>query len=226
MRLNKYIATYSNLSRRKADAAIESGNVIVNRKNAHVGMNVSDEDAVIVYGSKILPIKRKATTVILNKPEGYVCSKNGQGSPTVYDLLQPGMQDLNIAGRLDKDSSGLVVMTNDGQLLQELSHPSYNKEKVYEVALNSKPSAHLLSEVRNTGVDIGDGRPSKMKIVPLKPKKFDRMSTSFTVTLTEGRNRQIRRTFESLKFKVLKLHRIALGPYELNDLKPEQFKEL
>jgi len=216
MRLNRYIATYSDLSRRKADALIEQGVVVVNRKPAHVGMDVDDKDTVVVEGKKLLPVKRATTTIILNKPAGFVCSKDGQGSPTVYDLLQNRMQHLNTAGRLDKDSSGLVVMTNDGLLHQQLTHPSYNKKKVYEVMLDDKLSEPSLQEVRE-GIDIGDERLSKMEISPIG-------DTTYRVTLTEGRNRQIRRTFEALKSKVLKLHRTELGPYELDNLKPEQFK--
>lgn len=221
MRLNRYIATYSNLSRRKADALIETGKVNVNRRAAHNGMDVSDDDIVVIDGRRLLPIKRESITVLLNKPEGYVCSRDGQGSPTVYDLLQNRMKHLNIAGRLDKDSSGLVVLTDDGQLLQELTHPSYNKEKRYEVALDEPLKKVDLDRI-HTGVDIGDTRVSRFKVVPCK--RVDHPNC-YLISISEGRNRQIRRTFEALRYKVLRLHRTSLGPYELGPLAEGSFLE-
>lgn len=222
MRLNRYIATYSSLSRRKADALIESGGVIVNRKPAHVGMNVDHDDIVVIEGRRLLPIKRATLTVILNKPLGYVCSREGQGSPTIYNLLQNRMQHLNIAGRLDKDSSGLVVLTDDGQLLQQLSHPSYNKEKVYEVALDAPLKKADLDRIK-TGVDIGDERVSRLRVQNCSNIEHP---NCYQITMTEGRNRQIRRTFEALRYQVLQLHRTALGPYKLEELPEASFKEL
>ncbi len=221
MRLNRYIATYSDLSRRKADALIDQGEVIVNRKTAHLGMNVEKGDIVIVSGKILKPIKREFINVMLNKPVGYVCSRDGQGSPTVYDLLQNRMQHLNIAGRLDKDSSGLVILTNNGQLLQELTHPSYNKEKIYIVQTEKRLTAEDIKRLR-LGVYIGDERLSKIDL----KQNLNGEKNTYTVTLQEGRNRQIRRSLESIGHKVISLHRTKLGPYTLGDLKPEQFREL
>lgn len=218
MRLNRFIATYSSLSRRKADALIEAGGVSINRKTAHTGMKVDDNDIVVVEGKRLMPVQRKITVVLLNKPEGFVCSRDGQGSPSVYDLLQQRMQDLNIAGRLDKDSSGLVVLTNDGQLQQELTHPSYNKEKIY-IAQTDKPIAAADVKRLQEGVNIGDERLSKLNISRMPGGKLK-------VTIGEGRNRQIRRSFESVGHRVTTLHRIKLGPYSLGSLQTQQFKEI
>ncbi len=222
MRLNRYIATYSHLSRRKADTLIEEGAVIVNRKTAHTGMNVTEKDIIFVNGQKLIPVKRKTTTVLLNKPTGYVCSKDGQGSPTVYDLLQSRMQNLNIAGRLDKDSSGLVILTDDGSLLQELTHPKFNKKKIYKVALDRPLRTADLERVR-TGVNIGDTRMSKFHIDSCDEGDH---TNCYRVTISEGRNRQIRRTFEALKYSVERLHRIQMGEYQLGNLSPEEFREV
>lgn len=200
---------------------IEDGKVIVNRRPAHVGMDINEEDVVVIDGHRLLPIKREAITVLLNKPVGYVCSRDGQGSPTVYDLLQNRMQHLNIAGRLDKDSSGLVVLTDDGNLLQELTHPSNNKEKIYEVALDEPLKKADLDRVR-TGVDIGDTRVSRLKVEPCKNKEHP---NCYSITLTEGRNRQIRRTFEALRYTVLQLHRTHLSNFSLGDLPSGEFLE-
>lgn len=222
MRLNRYIATYSSLSRRKADALIASGKVVVNRKSAHNGMDIGHEDIVVIDGKRLLPVKRESITVLLHKPVGYVCSREGQGSPTVYDLLQKRMQHLNIAGRLDKDSSGLVLLTDDGMLLQELTHPSYNKEKLYEVLLDEPLKKPDLDKL-HTGVDIGDTRVSRLHTRPCNKPDHP---NCYLITLTEGRNRQIRRTFEALHYKVLRLHRVKVGDYLLEDLAEGSFVEM
>lgn len=218
MRLNRYIAQYSGYSRRKADELIEQKRVVVNREVANLGTQVSDSDSVIIDGKKVIPISRETVVVLLNKPVGYVCSQDGQGAPTVYDLLQNRMKDLKIAGRLDKDSSGLVVLTNDGQLLNELTHPSNDKEKVYTVMLGKTLEDGAIAKIAK-GINIGDERISKMSVIPLpKPDTYE-------VRIYEGRNRQIRRSFEALGYSVVSLHRTNLGPYSIEGLSPKQFKE-
>lgn len=218
MRLNRYIAQYSGYSRRKADELIEQKRVVVNREVANLGTQVGDNDSVIIDGKKVIPIKREARVVLLNKPVGYVCSQDGQGAPTVYDLLQNSMKDLKIAGRLDKDSSGLVVLTNDGQLLNQLTHPSNDNEKVYQVTL-SKPLMDGAIANFAKGVDIGDERVSKLEVLPIR-------DFSYEVRIHEGRNRQIRRSFEALGYNVIALHRTNLGPYTIEGLSPKQFKTI
>jgi pseudouridine synthase len=218
MRLNRYIAQYSGLSRRKADTLIEQKRVVVNREVANLGTQVGDSDSVIIDGIKLLPVKREIKIVLLNKPIGYVCSQDGQGAPTVYDLLQSNMKGLKIAGRLDKDSSGLVILTNDGQLLNQLTHPSNDNEKVYQVTL-SKPLEDGAIAKFAKGVDIGDERVSKLEVLPLK-------NLTYEVRIHEGRNRQIRRSFEAMGYNVIALHRTDLGPYSIDGLTPKQFKEI
>lgn len=220
MRLNRYIAQYSDISRRKADELISSGKVIVNRQTANLGTQVTESDSVVVDGKKLIAVNREFTTVLLHKPEGFVCSRDGQGAPTVYDLLQKRMQHLNIAGRLDKDSSGLVVLTDDGILLNELTHPSNDKEKIYLVTL-SKPLADGAIADFARGVNIGDERISKMSVVPQEGT-----TATYVVTIHEGRNRQIRRSFEARGYHVERLHRTNLGPYAIGTLVPKQFKEI
>ena len=215
MRLNRFIATNTVHSRRMADDLIAKGRVAVNRKQAHPGMNVTDEDFVVIDGLRIEQSHEKPVTLLVNKPVGYVCSKDGQGSPTVYDLLPKEHQRLNIAGRLDKDSSGLVILTNDGKLLNELTHPSYNKEKVYEVELDKKLTANDLVKLKK-GVNIGDDR---LSILTVKARQTKDKKHTYTVTMTEGRNRQIRRTFEALKVAVKKLRRTKLGSHKLSSIK-------
>ncbi|HMT19140.1 MAG TPA: pseudouridine synthase [Candidatus Saccharibacteria bacterium] len=217
MRLNRYIASHSTLSRRKADELIAAGKVKVNRTTAHLGTEVQEGDTVIVDGQRLEPTKKASIVVLLHKPAGYVCSKDGQGAPTVYDLISPNLHYLNIAGRLDKDSSGLVIFTNDGTLLQALTHPSNDKEKIYHVVLAKQLEDGAIASFAS-GVNIGDERTSKMSVVPLNNKN------TYEVSIHEGRNRQIRRSFEALGYKVEQLHRIKLGQYEIGRLAPKQYQ--
>lgn len=217
MRINRFIAQNTNLSRRKADELIESGKVVVNRVRANLGTLVSDGDIVVVDGKRVNAVKRDYVTVILHKPVGYVCSKDGQGSPTVYDLLPKAMRSLNIAGRLDKDSSGLVVFTDDGLLLQELTHPSHDKEKIYIVSISKTLADGDIAKFAQ-GVNIGDSRVSKLEVIPTNDEK------SYEVRIHEGRNRQIRRSFETLGYQVVSLHRIQLGHFSIDNLSPKQYK--
>lgn len=227
MRLNRFIAQYSSYSRRKADELIAGGRVVVNRQIANLGTTVEDTDTVMLDGKRLIPVQKQLQVVLLHKPIGFVCSKDGQGSPTVYDLLQKGMQNLNVAGRLDKDSSGLVVMTDDGKLLQELTHPSNDKEKIYIATLGKPLEDGAIAKIAK-GINIGDERISKMSVLPLpKDSKYTNAKLpSYEVRIYEGRNRQIRRSFEALGYQVTSLHRIQLGPYSIEGLAPKQFKVL
>lgn len=219
MRLNKFLAVYAGLSRRSADNAIKLGQVKVNGQLPSIGVDICDTDKVSLNGHLIHVSQKTIVTIALNKPVGYVCSKNGQGSPTVYGLLPDKYQQLNIAGRLDKDSSGLLILTNDGELLNQLTHPKFNKNKIYQISINIPLSDIDKSEITTKGVMLKDGL-SKLELQespPFSGKKWQ-------VTMQEGRNRQIRRTFNSLGYKVIDLHRTGVGPYNLNTLKSAEFK--
>ena len=125
--------------------------------------------------------------MLLNKPVGYVCSRKGQGSQTIYDLIPAKYHHLESVGRLDKDSSGLLLLTDDGELANKLTHPSFRKEKVYEVTLDKSLHESDLARLQH-GIELDDGT-SRFIISPLKAQN------SYLVTISEGRNRQIRRTF-------------------------------
>lgn len=209
MRINKYVAAASELSRRQADAAIAQGRVLVNGKNPETGQAVSDSDIVTLDGRAITPAVK--TTIMLNKPVGYVCSRNGQGSQTIYDLLPPEYQHLNPIGRLDKNSSGLLLLTNDGELAQELSHPSREKQKIYQVTLNTPLAPLHRQMIQDHGIQLDDGT-SKFAIDRL----HDNNDQQWQITMHEGRNRQIRRTFQALGYEVVNLHRTQFGPYTLD----------
>jgi 23S rRNA pseudouridine2605 synthase len=203
VRLNKFIAQATGMSRRAADRVIQEGRV----KEAN--------QAIYLDGKKLnLP---KINTIILNKPVGYVVSRQGQGSETIYDLLPQNYHHLKPVGRLDKDSSGLLVLTNDGELANKLTHPRYQKVKVYEVVLDKKLEDNCLEKLK-MGVTLADGVSRFQKVKNLASYKL-------LVEMSEGRNRQIRRTFESLGYKVVKLHRVKFGNYELKDLAPGEWQK-
>lgn len=218
MRINKYIAAASELSRRSADEAIARGRVKVNGVTAQQGTNITETD-IVTLDSHVVTPQVSVTTIMFNKPVGYVCSRNGQGSSTIYGILPAEYHHLNPVGRLDKDSSGLLVMTNDGQLAQQLSHPKYEKTKVYEVTLNHPLQPLTQQIISDHGVMLEDGR-SQLQLERLK----DGDDTAWRITMHEGRNRQIRRTFSALGFTVTKLHRTHFGSYVLGDLPSGQLK--
>lgn len=248
-RLNKFLASRLGLSRREADEAILAGKVLVDGKPAQLGARI-DKSSKVCYNSKIVPFEADFLYLAFNKPVGYVCSRRAQGSaPTLYDLLPKEYQKLKTVGRLDKDSSGLILLTNDGDFAFQMTHPKFRKTKVYEVELD-RPLAPLHQQmISDYGVMLEDG-PSRFTVVksegvtpaegdqkrsfsddgggrqvagpPLAASKEARESeaSSYLVMLSEGRNRQIRRTFAALGYKVVKLHRTEFGKYQLSGLKP------
>ena len=212
MRLNKFVAQATGMGRRAADATIQAGRIQVNGAPAQIGQEIADNDTVSLDGQRLAPLRQTAT-IMLNKPTGYVVSRKGQGSKTIYDLLPAEYQHLKPIGRLDKDSSGLLLLTNDGALANELTHPSRQKVKVYEVALD-KPLAPLHQQmITDYGVLLDDG-PSKFQLEAMDVKSREK----WRVIMHEGRNRQIRRTFKSLGYEVATLHRVQFGPYHLGTL--------
>lgn len=219
MRINKFLAQATGLSRRAADQAIREVRVAINQTPASLGDSVTDKDMVTIDGRSVVTTA-KLLTMVLNKPAGYVCSRAGQGNRTIYDLLPPQYRHLKPVGRLDKDSSGVLLLTNDGNLANQLAHPRYAKTKVYEVTLD-KPLAPLHQQMVNDhGVQLDDG-PSQLALM-----KLDNAGRQWQITMSEGRNRQIRRTFAALGYHVTALHRVSFGAYHLADLQPGQYEVL
>ena len=211
IRLNKFLAERLGVSRREADDLIADGKVLVNDKPAILGARIDKNDKVC-YNKSIIPFETDYLYIAMNKPVGYVCSRRAQGSaPTLYDLLPEEYKKLKTVGRLDKDSSGLILLTNDGDFAFQMTHPKFHKEKVYEVELDRLLEPLHQQMISDYGIMLDDG-PSKFKVVHDENK--------YIVILSEGRNRQIRRTFAALGYHVTKLHRTTFGKYELSGLKP------
>lgn len=219
MRINKFVALASQLSRRQADAAIAEGRVLVNGQMPETGQQINASDVVTLDSRPITPAVK--TTIMLNKPVGYVCSRDGQGSQTIYDLLPPEYQLLQPVGRLDKNSSGLLLLTNDGDLANELTHPSRQKQKVYQVTLKTALEPLHRQMIQDHGIQLEDG-VSKFEL----ERQHDGDDRDWQVTMHEGRNRQIRRTFAALGYEVLTLHRTHFGPYNLANLQQGKTTEL
>lgn len=226
MRLNKYIAQASGLSRREADRLIQEGRVTLNGEAAEIGQSADPDDVVRVDGEVLEP--QNKTTILLNKPPGYITSRTQQGAtPTIYALLPESLRALKYIGRLDKDSRGLLLLTNDGDLMQELTHPSFEKSKIYYVVLDSSLSEPDRNEIQE-GVELDDGI-SKLDIAEANSdvtNTYNLKPYTYRITMREGRNRQIRRTFAALGYEVVDLLRTEFGEYSLGDLEEGEYRKL
>ncbi len=222
VRLNKHLAHTLGMSRRAADICIDQGRVLVNGKVATLGNVIQpDRDVISVDDSTVSQEVKRYTYVLLNKPVGYICSRRQQGdTPTIYELLPKQYQNLKAAGRLDKDSCGLVLLTDDGDTIFKLTHPKFGKKKVYIVSLNKTLTPEHKQQIEE-GILLDDGT-SQFSI-----KKIDGpQPNTYEVTMHEGRNRQIRRTFGELRYMVTHLERIKMGPYELADIQSGKLLQL
>ena len=218
MRINQFVAAASGLSRRAADQAIKDGRIRYADRAAVLGETVKPGETSLFLDKKPLMLPDQYTYVLLNKPTGYVSSRIRQGSdPTLYELIPEHFHTLRIAGRLDKDSSGLVLLTNDGPYIQTLTHPSIGKDKYYELLLDHSVKS---ADVKNLeiGVMLEDGL-SQLEVNLVEGRTLG-------VTIAEGRNRQLRRTMGALGYGVELLHRLRLGKYDIGDLPSGAWKEV
>lgn len=219
LRLNKYLALELGISRREADNLIEKNRVEINHKPISLGARVGSGDVVTV-DNKVISKVAKLQYIALHKPTGYVCSRRQQGdNPTIYDLLPPELHTLKPVGRLDCDSSGLIILTNDGDFAYKMTHPKFYKTKIYYVRLDNDLEPLHQQMISDYGITLEDG-PSKLQLERLDDFK----RTDWKVTMHEGRNRQIRRTFNSLGYSVIKLHRIQFGDFGIGDLAVGKFQ--
>ena len=156
-RLNKFLATNLGLSRREADNLISAGKVLVNNKPAELGQRVSEKDKISINNKTVE--RDKLVYLALNKPVGYVCSRKRQGdTPTIYELLPEKFQALKSVGRLDKNSSGLILLTNDGDFAFQMTHPRFIKTKIYEVEIDRNLEPLHQQMIADFGVQLPDGK--------------------------------------------------------------------
>jgi 23S rRNA pseudouridine2604 synthase len=208
MRLNKYIAESGFCSRRKADSLIENGSVKINGNIAKLGDQVGGRDKVSINGQVLTP-KNEDIFIVLNKPYGVICTKDKDAKDTIYDYVKSDDR-LLYAGRLDVESSGLVLLTNNGDIINKITRPSSNHEKEYVVTVDKEMTRKFIDSMAN-GVML-DGSKTK----PAKVRKLT--DTKFNIVLTEGRNRQIRRMCASLGYEATSLKRVRIMNIKLGQL--------
>lgn len=203
------------VSRREGDDLVLAGVVTVNGAPAVLGTYINSGDKVEVRGKQVKPLDY--IYVLLNKPVGYVCSRAQQGdAPTIYMLLPSELHHLKPVGRLDKETSGLLLMTNDGQLANRLTHPSFEKVKIYTTKLDRVLSKADLDAI-NKGISLDDG-VSRLKV--------ELSGNEYKIKMSEGRNRQIRRTFRHLGYEVTALERIEFAGLTMKNLGDQPYVKL
>ena len=219
-RLNKFIASSGLCSRRKADELIEGGHVIVNGKIIkELGFQVSEKDKVFVDKKPVRP--KKLEYYKFYKPAGYITTSDDEkGRKTIYDILPDHLQGMKPVGRLDRESTGLLIMTNDGDLINDLTHPSIKVPKVYIVTIDGKINQNQLEQLAK-GIEIEKDKIAYAETVVLE---MSNKSTMLQVVLYQGMNRQIRKMFDFLGFEVVSLKRIQHATISLEGLKKGQFK--
>ena len=224
IRLNKFLAMAGVASRREADRMISEGRVSINGETVvELGVQVDEEKDKIEVGGKIIIQPKSKVYLVLNKPPGYlVTAKDPFQRPTIMDLLPNLKSRVFPVGRLDLDSEGLVLLTNDGELAHRLMHPSYQVIKEYRVRINAKPELSTLATLeRGISLDGKKTAPAKFRILTSTVK-----GTLLLARLYEGRKRELRRMFEFKGFRVLALKRIKLGSLHLGNLKKGEWRYL
>ena len=225
VRLQKFLADMGVASRRKSEELIRQGKVKVNGHPAQIGDKINPKkDLVTVGKKKIVNVKnRRMVYIMLNKPRGYVTTVSDElGRKTVMDLITDIDERVYPVGRLDKDSEGLLLLTNDGSFTNCMTHPSHNYAKVYRVTVRQSVNDAILNNLRN-GIEI-DGRKTAPCEVTVLEEQENRVVLEFV--LHEGRNRQIRKMCESQGLEVARLKRLSVGSLKLGMLPQGKYREL
>jgi 23S rRNA pseudouridine2605 synthase len=216
MRLNAYLARAGVASRRGAEGLIRAGRVRVNGEVAGLATFVEPRDTVEVDGSPIAP--EPLTYVLLHKPAGVVTTaRDPQGRPTVVGIVGHELRVVP-AGRLDADTTGALLLTNDGPLAHRLMHPRYEVDKVYEAEVQGEPSDDALAQLAG-GVELDDGRTAPARVRRLGPSLVE-------LTIHEGRKHQVKRMLEAVGHPVRRLHRSGYAGLTLDGLEPGRWREL
>ncbi len=223
MRLNKYIAQSGVASRRKADQLTINGAVRINGQvMKEPGYDVQPEDTVEINGLVLHPATKKIY-IVLNKPQGYITTvSDEQDRPTVMDLITDITERVFPVGRLDYNTTGLLILTNDGELSQKLTHPQHQVTKTYHARVSGVLSNERLNKLRS-GVDIGGFVTSKARVEILK--QGDK-STIVEIEISEGKNRQVRKMFTAVGCKVQELERVSMGEIRLGRLLQGHYRKL
>lgn len=223
-RLQKVIASAGVASRRKAEQLIQEGKVSVNGKIVtEMGIKVSPEDEIKVNGKPLQ--KEEKVYYLLNKPKGYICAvSDDKDRKTVIDCFPDVKERIFPVGRLDYDTTGLLILTNDGEFANKMMHPRYHLPKTYEVAVDGVLTDQMLTMLQN-GIELEDGKTSPAEVYLLK-RLEGKKKTVIQITIFEGRNRQVRRMMEYFHCEVTRLARIQYGFLDLGHLRQGQYRKL
>ena len=222
-RLQKVMAHSGIASRRVCEDMIRENRVQVNGKPAQIGQKVDPQRDLITVDGKPLAVAETKKYYILNKPYGYITTAKDQfGRDSVLDLLPEVEERVYPVGRLDYDSDGLVLLTNDGDLTYRVTHPRFELPKTYVVRLRGRITMDAVYRLR-TGVILEDGRTKEAKVEVLQ---LEDEYSLLSITITEGRNRQVRRMCDKVGYEVARLTRTAIGPIRLGRLKPGHYRAL
>lgn len=224
MRINQYLASCGICSRRKAEELIKNNLIKVNGVvNNVLSTDIKVGIDKVEYKGKLVKPEEKKVYLMLNKPKGYLTSvSDDRGRPTVLKLIKDVNERIFPVGRLDYNTEGLLILTNDGEFANSITHPSKHISKTYEVLLKQKPMVDKLQELRN-GIEI-DGEKTLPAYIS-KPRCVDGLYL-LEVTIFEGKNRQVRKMFEAIGYKVFSLKRIAVGKLTLQNLPLKAYKHL
>ncbi|MEA3272287.1 MAG: pseudouridine synthase [Patescibacteria group bacterium] len=216
-RINQYITSKKNISRRQADKFIIEKRVKINEKIAVLGEKINEDDEVKIDGDSLKDVQKKFVYLAFNKPVGIVSNIAHRGQKGINDILDYPVQIFPV-GRLDKNSHGLIILTNDSHITEKLLHPKHKHEKEY-VVKTSKVVTQEFLEKMSQGVVIDGYKTKKCKVKKINPKQF-------RIILTEGKKRQIRKMCSVLGHKVLDLERVRIMDIKLANLKPGEYREL
>jgi 23S rRNA pseudouridine2605 synthase len=223
-RLQKVMAEFGVASRRKCEELILQGKVKVNNEiNKELGVKVDKQKDIIEVAGRIINKETQKVYIILNKPVGYITSAKDQfNRPTVLDLTSNIKERIFPVGRLDYDTEGLLLLTNDGDLTYRITHPSHNIDKTYKALVMGKVDQRDI-ETFKKGIMIDDYKTSPAKLEILS---FKNGNSLVNITIHEGRNRQVRKMCDAINHRVIKLRRISIGSLKLGDLKTGQWRHL
>ena len=222
MRLNKFLSRCGLNSRRKCDDIIKNKKISINGSIVTDFSYQVQENDVVTYNGKFLEIEERSLVYILNKPKGFICtSKDTHNRSKVIDLIDTNIK-LFTVGRLDRDTTGIILLTNDGDICNKLTHPKYNKEKKYYVKTKGRIENKFLDKIKN-GYRLKDGIKVKANI---KLLSYSGNIFEWDILLKEGKNREIKRIFSNFDSKVTLIHRYSFCGFELNNLKSGKYRKM
>ena len=223
MRLNKFLSSSGVASRRKCDELILEGKVEVNGKVVNtLGIKIDEKKDKVKVGGKVIKLPSSFVYIKLNKPKGYACTASDEkGRKTIYDLVECEERLFSI-GRLDYDTEGLIILTNDGNFANQVAHPRYKMEKEYRVTVEGEIKESELAVMRKGVVVEGQRMPAAR----VEWLSFENGFTKLSVIIDEGQNRQIRRMLEAIGHQIKLLKRVRIGEVRLGGLKRGEYRDL